>query len=179
MKNKRGGAGAKIVLVLILMIASAIGGAYGYRVLDGKIAARDALKAVENVDVSDYDTEEQTIIQGYIDEATKDIENAKTRKDVYEVITDFIADVEKVQTKNEKELEKALKEAEEAKEKYKNPPSTYDGSGDTDGSEENGTEDGGSTDNNGSSNSGYDDEDDDDGFLNSLLGGLFNGASGN
>ena len=53
MNNKKGGFGAKLVLVLILMIASAIGGAYGYRVVDGKLASRDAMKAVENIDVSD------------------------------------------------------------------------------------------------------------------------------
>ena len=56
MKNKRGGFGAKLLLVLILMIASAVGGAYGFRVLDGKLATRDALKAVENVDISDRDS---------------------------------------------------------------------------------------------------------------------------
>ena len=120
MNNKKGGFGAKLLLVLILMIASAVGGAYAYRVIDGKMAANEAMKAVENVDVSDYDTGEQTIIQGYIDEAKKDIETAKTRKEVYEIITDFIADVDKVQTKSEKELEAALKAAEEAKKQYSN-----------------------------------------------------------
>ena len=114
MNNKKGGFGAKFLLVLILMIASAAGGAYGYSILDGKMAARDALKAVENVDVSDYDTAEQGIIQGYIDDAKKDLETAKTRKDVYEIISDFVKNVDKVQTKAEKELEAALKEAEEA-----------------------------------------------------------------
>ena len=120
MNNKKGGFGAKFLLVLILMIASAVGGAYGYSVLDGKMAARDALKAVENVDISDYDTAEQSIIQGYIDDAKKDLETAKTRKDVYEIISDFVKDVDKVQTKAEKELEAALKEAEEAKKRYGN-----------------------------------------------------------
>ena len=115
MNNKKGGFGAKFLLVLILMIASAVGGAYGYSILDGKMAARDALKAVENVDVSDYDTAEQTIIQGYIDDAKKNLETAKTRKEVYEIISDFVKDVDKVQTKAEKELEAALKAAEEAK----------------------------------------------------------------
>ena len=120
MNNKKGGFGAKFLLVLILMIASAVGGAYGYRILDGKMASRDALKAVENVDVSDYDTAEQSIIQGYIDEAKKDLETAKTRKEVYEIISDFVKDVDKVQTKAEKELEAALKEAEQAKKRYGN-----------------------------------------------------------
>ena len=120
MNNKRGGFGAKLLLVLILMIASAFGGAYGYRVLDGKLASRDALKAVENVDVSDYDSAEQSVIQGYIDEAKKNLETAKTRKEVYDIISDFIGDVDKVQTANEKKLEEALKAAEEAKQKYGN-----------------------------------------------------------
>ena len=47
-----------MLLVLILMIASAIGGAYAYRVLDGKMAVRDAMKAVEKVDISDYDIDQ-------------------------------------------------------------------------------------------------------------------------
>lgn len=142
MNNKKGGFGAKLLLVLILMIASAVGGAYAYRVIDGKMAANEAMKAVENVDVSDYDTGEQTIIQGYIDEAKKDIETAKTRKEVYEIITDFIADVDKVQTKSEKELEAALKAAEEAKKQYSNQDSSYN--------------------NNNSSNSNYNSDTEDD-----------------
>ena len=76
-------------------------GAFNIR-SDGKLAGRDALKAVENVDISDYDEAEQSIIQGYVDEAKKNIETAKTRKEVYDVITDFIADVEKVQTSKQK-----------------------------------------------------------------------------
>ena len=63
MNNKKGGFGAKLLLVIILMIASAAGGAYGYRVLDGKLAVRDAMKAVEDVDISDYDTEEIWVSQ--------------------------------------------------------------------------------------------------------------------
>ena len=167
MNNKKGGFGAKLLLVLILMIASAVGGAYGYRVLDGKLAARDALKAVENVDVSDYDTAEQTIIQGYIDEAKKDLETAKTRKEVYEVISDFIKDVDKVQTKAEKELEAALKAAEEAKNKYSSQ--SNDSSYDSGGYKSNDL------------NSGTDEEDDDNGsgFLGSLLGGFSSGSDGN
>ena len=185
MNNKKGGFGAKLLLVLILMIASAVGGAYAYRVIDGKMAANEAMKAVENVDVSDYDTGEQTIIQGYIDEAKKDIETAKTRKEVYEIITDFIADVDKVQTKSEKELEAALKAAEEAKKQYSNQDSSYNNN------------------NNNSSNSNYNSDTEDDssnegsyksnnlnqgsdgtekesnGIIGSLLGGLRSGSSGN
>ncbi|MBE6019155.1 MAG: hypothetical protein E7230_02300 [Clostridiales bacterium] len=133
MNNKRGGFGAKLLLVLILMIASAIGGAYGYRVLDGKLAARDALKAVENVDVSDYDTPEQAVIQECIDEAKKALETAKTRKEVYEIISDFVKDVGKVKTRSEKELEAALQAAEEAKQQNGTTDpteNTYDSGGD-------------------------------------------------
>ena len=179
MNNKKGGFGAKFLLVLILMIASAVGGAYGYRILDGKMASRDALKAVENVDVSDYDTAEQGIIQGYIDEAKKDLETAKTRKEVYEIISDFVKDVDKVQTKAEKELEAALKEAEEAKKRYgnndkdNNSNSTYDNNGstttDTDDSDYKSN----------SLNSGSDDEEESGGLLNSLFGGMASGSGGN
>ena len=66
MNNKKGGVGAKIILVLILMIASAVGGAYGYRVLDGKFAVSDAKKYVDNIRLSDYDTEEAATLQGVI-----------------------------------------------------------------------------------------------------------------
>ena len=179
MNNKKGGFGAKFLLVLILMIASAVGGAYGYSVLDGKMASRDALKAVENVDVSDYDTAE--IIQGYIDDAKKDLETAKTRKDVYEIISDFVKDVDKVQTKAEKELEAALKEAEEAKKQYgnnnnsnnNNSNSTYDNNGSTTTD----TDDSGYKSN--SLNSGSDDEEESGGMLNSLFGGMASGSGGN
>ena len=115
MNNKRGGVGAKILLVLILMLASAAGGAYGYSILDGKLAARDAKKDIEMVRISDYDTEEATTVEGLIDEATKDLETAKTRKDVYEIINNFNGEVAKVKTKAQKELEEAKKEAEEAR----------------------------------------------------------------
>ena len=181
MKNKKGGAGAKIVLVLILMIASAVGGAYGYRVLDGKLAQRDALKAIENVDVSDYDDAEQSVIQGYIDSAKKDIETAKTRKDVYEVISEFIADVAKVQTANEKKLEEALRAAEEAKNQYNNNNyNTNNNSLNSDQSYDTGD----SSDNSGNYkdnelNTNTDDNENSGGFLNSLIGGLANGSGGN
>lgn len=181
MNNKRGGAGAKILLVLILMIASAIGGAYAYRTLDGKLAARDALKAVEDVDISDYESAEQGVIQGYIDEATKDLGTAKTRKDVYQIIAKFISDVDKIQTKNEKELDRALKEAEEAKKQFNNR-STSDDSYGYDGDKVDGETSG--TDNEGSYKSnnlsqGSDEEESGGGFLGSLLGGLSSGASDN
>ena len=115
MNNKRGGVGAKIILVLILMLASAGGGAYGYSVLDGKLAVREATKVVESVNVSDYDAPENTEIQGYIDKTTKDLATAKSRKEVYAIMTDFNTDVAKVPTKTQKELEEARKAAEEAK----------------------------------------------------------------
>ena len=187
MNNKKGGAGGIVLLVLILMIASAVGGAYAYRVADGKMAARDAMKAVEQVDISDYDTAEQTIIQGYIDKTTKDLETAQTRKQVYEILSEFISDVDKVQTKKEKELAQALKDAEEAKKKYEqnNNGNNNNGSSGND-SQENGSntgtdgssssDDGGYKSNDltqgedGTGNSGS-------GFLDSLLGGLASGAN--
>ena len=194
MKNKKGGAGAKIVLVLILMIASAVGGAYGYRVLDGKLAQRDALKAIENVDVSDYDDAEQSVIQGYIDTAKKDIETAKTRKEVYEVISDFIADVAKVQTSNEKKLEEALRAAEEAKNQYNNNNNNnnYNSNSNNNNNNSQSTDQSYNTDSNNTTDdsststdpgtgitSPSEDEEDSGGFLNSLIGGLANGSGDN
>ena len=183
MNNKKGGFGAKLLLVLILMIASAVGGAYAYRVIDGKMAANEAMKAVENVDVSDYDTGEQTIIQGYIDEAKKDIETAKARKEVYEIITDFIADVDKVQTKSEKELEAALKAAEEAKKQYSNQDSSYNNNNSSNSNYNSDTEDDSSNEGSYKSNNlnqGSDGtEKESNGIIGSLLGGLSSGSSGN
>ena len=194
MNNKKGGLGAKVLLVLILMIASAVGGAYGYRVLDGKLAGRDALKAVENVDISDYDEAEQSIIKGYVDEAKKNIETAKTRKEVYDVITDFIADVEKVQTSNEKKLEEALRAAEEAKQQYNsnnnnNSNNSFntntDNGADNQGVEQSyNAEDQNNDSGNYKSNelntqNGAEEEEQGGGFLNSLLGGLANNSDGN
>ena len=115
MNNKKGGIGAKILLVLILMLASAAGGAYGYSILDGKLAARDAKKDIEMVRISDYDTEEATTVEGLIEETSKDLETAKSRKDVYEIMEKFDEEVAKVKTKAQKELEEAKKEAEEAR----------------------------------------------------------------
>lgn len=191
MNNKKGGAGAKILLVLILMIASAVGGAYGYRVLDGKLAVRDAMKAVEDVDISDYDTEEQAEIQGYIDSAKKDLETAKTRKEVYEVIGEFIADVSKVQTSNEKKLEEALRAAEEAKQRYNNDSSSNNNNNSQNTDQSYNTEDpSGTTDSNYNTdsngnyksnelNTGTEEEESNGGFLNSLLGGMSSGSNGN
>ena len=184
MNNKKGGFGAKLLLVIILMIASAAGGAYGYRVLDGKLAGRDAMKAVEDVDISDYDTEEQAEIQGYIDSAKKDLETAKTRKEVYEVIGEFIADVSKVQTSNEKKLEEALRAAEEAKQRYNNNDNNNYNNNNSQNSDQsyNTEEPGGTTDSNYKSNelnTGTEEEESNGGFLNSLLGGMSSGSNGN
>ncbi|MBQ3369823.1 MAG: hypothetical protein IJG48_02260 [Mogibacterium sp.] len=181
MNNKKGGFGAKLLLVLVLMIASAVGGAYGYRVLDGKLASRDALKAVENVDISDYDAPEQSEIQGFIDDARKNLETAKTRKEVYDVITDFIADVDKVQTMNEKKLEEALRAAEEAKNQYNSSNNQNQNQLFNPGSSSDTTENDTSYDNN-DTDSGTDaaeEEKDDGGFLGSLIGGMSNGSNGN
>ena len=192
MNNKKGGFGAKLLLVIILMIASAAGGAYGYRVLDGKLAVRDAMKAVEDVDISDYDTEEQAEIQGYIDSAKKDLETAKTRKEVYEVIGEFIADVSKVQTSNEKKLEEALRAAEEAKQRYNNNDNNNNNNNNSQNSDQsyNTEEPGGTTDSNYNTdsngnyksnelNTGTEEEESNGGFLNSLLGGMSSGSNGN
>lgn len=185
MNNKKGGVGAKILIVLILMIASAIGGAYAYRVLDGKLAVNDAMKAVEDVDISDYDTEEQSVIQGFVDEATKDLSTAKTRKEVYEIIGEFIVNVDKVPTSNEKKLEEALKAAEEAKSRYNNNngteatdnSSTYntDSSTTTDTTT---TEDG-TYKSNELTNGNTEEEEKSNGLLGNLLGGMSSGANGN
>ena len=115
MNNKRGSVGGKIALVLVLMIISAVGGGYGFSVLDGKMAVRDAQEIVKDVNVEDYDTEEAVAIQQYIDKANKDLETAKSRKEVHEITDEFIVNVSKVQTKTQKELEAARKEAEEAR----------------------------------------------------------------
>ena len=186
MNNRKGGFGAKLLLVIILMIASAAGGAYGYRVLDGKLAGRDAMKAVEDVDISDYDTEEQAEIQGYIDSAKKNLETAKTRKEVYEVIGEFIADVSKVQTSNEKKLEEALRAAEEAKQRYNNNNNNNQNTDQSYNTEEpSGTTDSTyNTDSNGNYksnelNNGTEEEESEGGFLNSLLGGMSSGSNGN
>ena len=186
MNNKKGGFGAKLLLVIILMIASAAGGAYGYRVLDGKLAGRDAMKAVEDVDISDYDTEEQAEIQGYIDSAKKDLETAKTRKEVYEVIGEFIADVSKVQTSNEKKLEEALRAAEEAKQRYNNNSNNNQNTDQSYNTEEpsDTTDSTYNTDSNGNYksnelNNGTEEEESEGGFLNSLLGGMSSGSNGN
>lgn len=132
MNNKRGGIGAKILLVLILMLLAAGGGAYGYRVLDGKMAVREAKKAVKDVEVADYDTAEAGQIQGYLDSVSKDLETATSRKEVYEILDDFKEDVSKVQTKTQKELEAARKEAEEARNASQNNNNSTAGNTNTD-----------------------------------------------
>lgn len=188
MNNKKGGFGAKLILVLILMIASAAGGAYGYRVLDGKMAVRDAMKAVEDVDISDYDAPEQSVIQGYIDDAKKNLETAQTRKEVYEIIGAFIADVDKVQTLNEKKLEEALKAAEEAKQQSmqntQNNQNSQDTLTDNGGYKSNELNTNTETDNTDSTDNTINTNDNNDeegggGFLGSLLGGMSSGSGGN
>ena len=185
MNNKKGGAGGIVLLVLILMIASAVGGAYAYRVADGKMASKDAMKAVEQVDISDYDTAEQTIIQGYIDKTTKDLETAQTRKQVYEILSEFISDVDKVQTKKEKELAQALKDAEDAKKKYEQQNNNNNNNGNNSQNQSDNNVSGSNNDSNGSggykSNELTSGEDSSgsssNGFLDSLLGGLASGAN--
>lgn len=131
MNNKRGGAGVKVLLVLILMLASAVGGAYGYRVMDGKMAVRDAQKIVKDIEVGDYDTEEATQIQSYLDSVQKELAAAKTRKEVYDIMDEFKEDVSKVKTKTQKELEAARKEAEEARQSQQNNNNNSNGNSGT------------------------------------------------
>ena len=189
MNNKKGGVGAKILLVLILMIASAVGGAYGYRVLDGKMAVREAIKDLENIRVTDYDTEEASTLEGLIDTAKKDLETASTRKEVYEIIGDFTIDASKIKTRTEKELEEARREAEEARNSnrnnnnsnssnnyndYSDDSSNYNSSDDYNSNSSNGNYD--SDNNNSNSGSGSNDaitNDDGSSGRSSILGGLF------
>ena len=153
MNNKKGGVGAKIILVLILMIASAVGGAYGYRVLDGKLAVRDAQKDIEAIRVTDYDTAEATEVQGLIDNVKKDLETATTRKEVYELMQDFNTNIDKVQTKAEKELEEARREAEEARNRNNN----NNNNNDYNNNNNNGNNGNGYSDDNGDYDSDYND----------------------
>ena len=189
MNNKKGGVGAKILLVLILMIASAVGGAYGYRVLDGKMAVREAIKDLENIRVTDYDTEEASTLEGLIDTAKKDLETASTRKEVYEIIGDFTIDASKIKTRTEKELEEARREAEEARNSnrnnnnsnssnnyndYSDDSSNYNSSDDYNSNSSNGNYDSDIT--NSNSGSGSNDaitNDDGSSGRSSILGGLF------
>ena len=169
MNNKRGGAGAKIILVLILMIASAVGGAYGYRVVDGKFAVREANKIVDSVKVSDYDAPENTEIQGYIDNAKSDLETASTRKEVYEILVDFKENVSSVLTRTQKELAEARKAAEEAKNNsYNNNNNNNNGnngynndSGNNGNSYNNDSDQSGNNNYNYDDNNGYNDNDND------------------
>lgn len=115
MNNKKGGFGAKVLLVLVLMIASAVAGAYGYRVLDAKMAVKDATKEINNVDLQDYDSMEANTISEYEEDAIKDLETATSREQVYEILTDFHKDVSRVQTKAEKEAAKAIEEAKKSR----------------------------------------------------------------
>lgn len=189
MNNKRGGVGAKVVLVLILMILSAIGGAYGYRVMDGKMAVREAQKVVKDVDVADYDTEEAAKMQVYIDNINKDLETAQTRKEVYELMDEFKEDISGLQTKAEKELEAARREAEQARNANNNNNNNNNNNGSNFGSDNTGsnnnsgsntTDTSGSTDS--STDGGYKDNNlsnaqdgtEDSGLLNNLFGGSNN-----
>ena len=110
MNNKRGGFGAKLILILILMLASAVAGGWGYSVIDGKFAAKDAAKEIKMVDTDDYDTAEAEEIEGLITEATNKLETVKTRKGVYEVLMDFKKDVNKIKTSAEKKAEEAAEQ---------------------------------------------------------------------
>lgn len=107
MNTKFGGFGAKLSMVLILMLASAGGGAYGYRYFDGKMAIKDAKKAVSSIDVHDYDSSDSQTVNDFIEDANKELDSATTRKEAYEILSDFNSDISKIMTKSEKELAKA------------------------------------------------------------------------
>lgn len=175
MNNKRGGVGAKILLVLFLMLLAAGGGAYGFSVFDGKMAVRDAQKIIKDVDVGDYDTEEATQVQSYLDGVEKDLATAKSRKEVYEVMEEFKEDVAKVKTKTQKELEAARKEAEEARKANQNN-NNNDNSGNNTEPETNtnfGNDNNQNNGNNGYKNnslSGNQEEEESDGLLGNLFG---------
>ena len=163
------------------MLLAAGGGAYGFSVFDGKMAVRDAQKIIKDVEIGDYDTEEATQIQGYIDNVDKDLATAKSRKEVYEIMEEFKEDVSKVKTKTQKELEAARKEAEEARQANQNNQNNNNSNSNTDGS--NGTDNtsGFNTENsqNGDSGSGYksnnlsgsQEEEESNGILNNFFGG--------
>lgn len=167
MNNKKGGVGAKIIIVLILMIASAVGGAYGYRVLDGKLAIKDADKFVNSVKLSEYDTPESTEVQGYIDDARDKLESASTRKDVYDIVSEFNENIAKVKTRTQKELEAARKEAEDARNNSYN--NNNDSSNDNDSNFNNNN-------NNNNNGFGYDEE---SGLNNNNNSGNSNGSNSN
>lgn len=120
MNNKKGGFGAKLLLVLILMLASAVGGAYGYRVLDGKMAVSDAKKYVDSIRISDYDSEEAVQVETLIEEMNKNLETAKTRKEAYNLMDSFKEDMGKILTKTEKELEEARRAVSDAQKNNNN-----------------------------------------------------------
>lgn len=115
MNNKKGGFLGKLVLVLILMLASAVGGAYAYRIADGKLAAKDATKEINNfVDADDYDSLEAGTVSQCIEDAIKSLDNAQTREDVYEILIDFKKDIDKIPTTAEKEAQQAAKDAQQS-----------------------------------------------------------------
>ncbi|MBQ0041361.1 MAG: hypothetical protein KBS56_04965 [Clostridiales bacterium] len=105
MNNKRGGLGAKLILILVLMLASAVAGGWAYSIIDGKFASKDAVKEINMVDTDDYDAAEAEEIDKLITEAENKLATVKTRKAVYEILIDFKKDVNKVKTAAEKKSE--------------------------------------------------------------------------
>ena len=108
------------------------------------------------------------------------------------MIGEFIADVSKVQTSNEKKLEEALRAAEEAKQRYNNNDNNNYNNNNSQNSDQsyNTEEPGGTTDSNYNTdsngnyksnelNNGTEEEESEGGFLNSLLGGMSSGSNGN
>lgn len=159
MNNKKGGFGAKLLLVLILMLASAVGGAYAYRVLDGKMAVNDAKKYVDAIRISDYDSEEAVQVETLKEEVEKNLDTATTRKEAYELMDTFKEDLSKIMTKTEKELEEARKAARDAQNNNNNNYNNNNGNNNdyynndnSDAGDEAGSYDDGSQDSGNSSN---------------------------
>lgn len=113
MNNKKGGFLGKFILVLILMLASAVGGAYAYRIADAKLAAKDAIKEIHNFDIDDYDAADSTSINEYIEDALKELDTVKSREAVYDILIDFKKDVDRIPTKSEREAEQARQASEQ------------------------------------------------------------------
>lgn len=178
MNNKRGGFGTKFLLILILMLVSAAGGAYGYRVLDGKLAVNDAADTIDSIRISEYDSEEAVQIETYKEEAEKNLGTATTRKEVYEILEEFNENVSKVKTRTEKELEEARKAVNDANNKNNNNNNSTNDTGNTNDIFNNNNNNGNNTtDNSNNSNNGTngnsqtDDKDDDS--SGGLIGNLF------
>ena len=124
MNNKRGGFGAKLLLVLVLMIASAVGGAFCYSRIDGKFAVSDAKKEIALVETEDLDSEAVDAIEESSATATTKLEAAKTRKAAYEILIDFKKDVTKIKADYVKRVAEAEEQNNQQQYYYNNDNNT-------------------------------------------------------